>query len=366
MRSLLLTWAACLFFCSCAGGDVVVFKSGDRLSGKFLHIKDAVLVFDAAEVGKVKIDLTRIASFQTDQPVEFHFQDGTVIKSKANQGSSGSFSLEKTSLLSSQNFSIDQIKAANPPVEPAVKWNGNLTAGLISTHGNTFNESGTVSFKATRRTKRDRLNLNGLYTVNRSEEDKVDGINPITGNPIVKKEKVTTDENLLVNGKYDYFFTEKLYSFASLSFKKDHIADLDRRIIGGLGAGYQWIESDNMNFSTDAGFAELCEQYTRRVLDPASGTEIREITKNDEVSLQLGYSFDWKFAKIFTFTHNLTYYPSLGEVADYYLTTDAELKAALTESLFTSFKAIIDYDSTPAEGIGTTDTKYILGVGWNF
>ena len=39
---------------------------------------------------------------------------------------------------------------------------------------------------------------------------------------------------------------------------------------------------------------------------------------------------------------------------------------ALTESMFGSFKAILDYDSTPAPGIGKTDTKYIQGVGWSF
>ena len=48
------------------------------------------------------------------------------------------------------------------------------------------------------------------------------------------------------------------------------------------------------------------------------------------------------------------------------LTTDAELRAEITKSMFGSLKAILDYDSTPGEGVGTTDTKYILGVGWNF
>ena len=82
--------------------------------------------------------------------------------------------------------------------------------------------------------------------------------------------------------------------------------------------------------------------------------------------MQLGYHLDWKFAEKFTFLHKLTYYPSFTSPSDYFLTADAELRAAITDSMFSNFKAVLDYDSIPAQGVGTTDTKYILGVGWNF
>jgi hypothetical protein len=116
-----------------------------------------------------------------------------------------------------------------------------------------------------------------------------------------------------------------------------------------------------MNFNTDAGLAERCEQYTSR-----NDAGIKETTRSDDVSLQLGYHFDWKINSRFSFAHNLTYYPSFEQFSDYFLTTDAEIRASITESLFASIKAILDYDSTPAEGVSSTDTKYILGAGWKF
>ncbi len=67
-----------------------------------------------------------------------------------------------------------------------------------------------------------------------------------------------------------------------------------------------------------------------------------------------------KINQMFTFLHNTTYYPSLGDISDYFLTTDAELRAALTDSFFASLKAIVDYDSTPAQWSSTTDTRYIV------
>lgn len=330
-----------------AWADVVTFKSGDQLTGKLIQLEKEKFVFKTNEVGNVTIDIARIRNFSTDEPVELHFTDGTVIKSRVLQAEPGRFKIEKTDLLPAQAFALSDLVAINPPGKPKPKWSGSINAGLTSTHGNTFTENGIVSLEAKRRSEKDRTNIFGLYLIQRAEEE-----DAITG----EKEKVTTEESFLIGGKYDYFFTPKIYSFISSSFKKDHIADLDRRIIVGLGLGYQWIDEDKMHFNTDIGFAELCEKFTRH----------DEITHTDAMSLQLGYHFDWKIAEKFTFLHNLAYYPSFEGFSDYFLTADAELRASITASIFVNFKTILDYDSTPAQNVSTTDTKYILGVGWNF
>ncbi|MCK5269253.1 MAG: DUF481 domain-containing protein [Sedimentisphaerales bacterium] len=337
-----------LGFAGSSLADVLVFKNGDRLTGTFVRITDGKLVFKAELAGEVTVGLDDVRTFETVEPIEVHLKDGTVIKSKARQDQPGRLVLEATDILKKQSFVFADIVAVNPPPRPKVKWAGNVTAGLTSTHGNTFSENGSVNFDATRRSEKDRTNVFGRYMVSRTKET-----DALTG----KEEKVTTAESFAMGGKYDYFFSKKLYSYISGNFKKDHIADLDRRIITGVGCGYQWIESDKMNFSTDLGLSILCEQYTTN----------GETTKSDELAVQMGYRFDRELYKGINFFHNLIYYPSVtGSVSDYYLTTDAEIRVALNKSMFGSFKAILDYDSTPAENVGGTDTKYILGVGWSF
>ena len=65
--------------------------------------------------------------------------------------------------------------------------------------------------------------------------------------------------------------------------------------------------------------------------------------------------------------HSTEYYPSIqSSPSDYFLTSMAEVRVSLTERMFGSFKTVLDYDSTPAQGSGTTDLKYILGLGWDF
>ena len=36
------------------------------------------------------------------------------------------------------------------------------------------------------------------------------------------------------------------------------------------------------------------------------------------------------------------------------------------KSMYANVKAIFDYDASPAKGKGSTDVKYIVGVGWEF
>jgi len=336
--------------------DVVVFKNGDKLTGKVVKMEGGKLTFKADLAGEITLDLANIQTFSTDEPAQFHLQDGTVLKSKVLPAEAGKVTLAKTELVLAQTLPFSAVKAINPPVKPPVNWSGSVTVGLTSTHGNTFQESANISGNVTRRTAQDRLKAYSTYLASRTRDDD-------TG------DKVTTEESFTLGSKYDYFLSKKWYTFLNADYKKDHISDLDYRVIAGGGMGYQWIEEDKLKFSTDAGVSELCEKYTKRKAVPLAMRPPRweeEITKSDEFSLQLGYALEWIINEKFSFYHNMRYYPSFGSLSDYFLTTDAELRAEITKSMFGSLKAILDYDSTPGEGVGTTDTKYILGVGWKF
>lgn len=80
----------------------------------------------------------------------------------------------------------------------------------------------------------------------------------------------------------------------------------------------------------------------------------------------MGYHYDQQFNKTFSFIHDLTYYPSTEQFNDYFLTSSAELRAKINGHLFSNFKVLFDYDATPATGKGSTDTKYLFGIGLNF
>lgn len=359
-RSATLLMVVLLF---CIGGnaraDEIVFKNGERLIGTIVRMESGKVVFASQLVGEVEVDLEQVESLSAESLMSLHIDDGTIIKSSGITANENGFIVKGAGVPEGQTLMLSAIKAINPRVVPDVTWKGNITAGYTITNGSSYNEQANVSLNVVRRSKKTRLRLDGIYLTGRDEDDD-------TG------DKVTTEENFTIKAKYDYFFTQKLFGYLSGSFKKDHIADLDYRTITGTGLGYQWIEADWMKFSTDAGVALLKEKYTSKVPDPDDddGDDIvrliDEVTRSDDISLQFGYNFDWLPHQKTNFLSNLTYTPAVDDFSDYFLTFDAELRLAVTSSFYSSFKFILDYDSEPGESSGTTDTKYIFGLGWNF
>jgi len=322
-------------------GDEIVFNNGDKLTGKADHLVDGKMVFKSAVAGTVTVALSDIATFSTDKPIEIHLGDGTVFHRKIVSSEPGQFKIVGDETLTAQDFSVAAIASINPAAKPKDRWTGNLALGITSTHGNTRTDTVTGSVNLNKRTEKDRTTLSADYAKAKQED-------PDTG------VETTTEDWWRARAKYDYFFSKKFYSYIDGRYAKDSIAELDRRVIVGLGCGYQLIESDLTNFSVEAGAASLYEKFDNQ-------TE-----SNSELSAQFGYHFDRKLAKRIKFIHDLTYYPSTEEISDYFLTATAELRANFTKTMFSNFKVVFDYDTTPAIGKGSTDTKYIFGVGLNF
>ena len=87
---------------------------------------------------------------------------------------------------------------------------------------------------------------------------------------------------------------------------------------------------------------------------------------NSDITVQLGYNFERKLRDNITFRNNLSYYPAIKKISDYYLTTTAEVRADLAKNFFANFKTIFNFDNTPAIGSHKTDVKYFFGLGYSF
>jgi putative salt-induced outer membrane protein YdiY len=321
--------------------DEILFPNGDRLTGKIDHLLDGKMIFNSEVMGKVTIELSKIKTFSTDAPIAVYLKDETVLLQRIVSSEPGKFGIEGSGIVEAQDFELASISSINPPEKPLPKWTGNLSAGVTSTHGNTKSESISGSFNMSKRTHNDRTQVSVDYAKTKQED------------------KTTGDDEVIEDwwrskGKYDYFFSKKFFGFVDGRYEKDAIAELDRRMIIGGGAGYQWIETEDMKFSTEFGMASLYEKFDNQT------------DSNSEVSMQAGYNLDKTLMKNVKFIHDLTYYPSTEKFSDYYLTSTGEIRAYFTSTMFTTFKVIFNYDATPAIGSGKTDTKYLLGVGYSF
>jgi putative salt-induced outer membrane protein YdiY len=331
----------CALLCPAGFADEVFLKNGDHLTGTIVRLTDSKLVLKSKLAGEVTLNLADIRTFSSEAPLEIHLKDGTVLHQPVAAGEPNQFTITAGEPLRPQPFALAQVASINPPPKPEPKWTGSISGSVSSIHGNTTAESVTGSVNAARRSEKDRLTASADYATSRRED-------PDTG------DEDTTENWWRAKMQYDYFFTKKFFGFGNVRFEKDAIADLDRRLVVGGGAGYQWIETERTSFSTGFGLASLYEKFE-------NATE-----SNSELSLQAGYNLNKTIGKNLKFMHDLTYYPSLDSFSDYFLTTSAELRAMMVKNLFASFKVIFDYDTSPAVGRGSTDVKYLLGVGLTF
>jgi len=342
MRYRVLIVATCLVLLVQTGvGDELHLKNGDRLTGKIVRLVDGKLLFKSDVAGDTTVDQSSVERLNSVDAIEVNLKDGTRLNQKVLSAGPGRFAVEGSEALKAQEFAIADIVSINPPAKPIPKWTGDISAGFASTHGNTKTETISASANFLKRTENDRTTINTDYARG-EQEDRTTG------------QTETIEDWWRAKGKYDYFLSKKLYAYVDGRYEKDAVAELDRRMIIGGGAGYQWIETPEMNFSTEGGLASLYEKFDNQT------------DSNSELSIQLGYHFDKKLTKTVSFTNDLTYYPSIDKFSDYFLTSTAGIRADFTERMFATFKAIFNYDVTPAVGAHSTDVKYFLGVGYRF
>lgn len=323
-----------------AFADVIVFKNGDKISGKIVEMRDGKLRISSAVAGEVIVDTVDVATFSTDDLIDVQLADGTIVKQKVEPVGDGRVAIVGEA--GTQEVALGQLKSINP----RTGWTGNVRGGLVINSGNTNNESYHAAFDLRRRSEIDRYTFGGEYNLERSEDS--DG------------DKIRTTDNWKAFGQYDYFFNEKLYGFGRLQVEHDAIAALEYRIAPSIGLGYQWHESPVWNFSTEAGVAYVYEKYEDQDDDPNFDDD------DSYMAVRLAYHYDRKLNDRLLLFHNLEYLPGLDDINNFNLNTDIGLRTDLTKSMFAEFKFEWRHDSQPAAGSRDNDLRYIVAVGWAF
>jgi hypothetical protein len=176
--------------------DELIFKNGDRLTGKIDHVVEDKLVFQSDVAGTITIEISKIQTFGTEESVEVHLRDGSVLVQKVVSSKDGRFAIEGSETVKAQDFDLADISSINPPLKPKPKWTGNISAAITSTHGNTKTEAISASVNLNKRTEKDRTMLSADYARGKQED-------PGTG------EQNTTVNCVRRKAKYDDFITKK-------------------------------------------------------------------------------------------------------------------------------------------------------------
>ena len=323
------------------GTGRVYFTNGDRLSGQISALRDGKLTIKPAVGGPLKVDLSRVRTFSTSRQASVYTASGGSLRGRIRAAGAGRIRVDPGRMQGGRIMALSDITSVNQPPRNKPHWTGSVTGGYMASRGNTRTESSRLKLRLKRKWDDTRLNLRGAYSrVAQSSEG--------TG------EEILTEQEINAQGQYDHFFTESAYSYGSLSYRRDRVANLQMRLVGSGGLGYQWVDMEKLAFSTEAGAGVNYEDYSTSSQRAGRG------------SAELSYDLEGALNDKLTLLHDSSISPNLGEVRDYYITSSAELRASLTEAIYSSFEVNLEYDAEPPEDTPETDTTYMVGGGVEF
>ncbi|MDH5173598.1 MAG: DUF481 domain-containing protein [Gammaproteobacteria bacterium] len=317
--------------------DEIVLKSGSKILGTVTGSRDGVVTIETDFAGTLSINLDKIASLQTSNPVLVQLADQTVIAERPIRIEDELLSID-TATDAGQTYPLSELLLVNP--EPwelgrGYKWSGLASLAISSQRGNTDTDELDYSLESKWRSKRDRYTLryNG-------EKDRANN--------------ATTVDKWYGQGKYDYFFDGPLYGGIQASAEHDKFTDLDLRYLVGPYLGRQFYEEPIFTLSGELGAPYVNEDYIVAEDDDYAAANWSVNASSNYLGGDSRIYFDHRGIL------------SMEDTSDYILNTILGLAFPLLWSLEASAELQLDYDAGAVEGVDKLDQTYRFRIGYTW
>jgi putative salt-induced outer membrane protein YdiY len=162
-------------------------------------------------------------------------------------------------------------------------------------------------------------------------------------------DRVETANQLRVAGRADAAFHPRLSAFAGVSFERNTFAGIKRRTDEIAGVRWKAIVATRDSMSIDGG----------GVATQASNVDG---TKRHYPSARVAGAYKHVFTKSAYFAQLAEYVPNLQTSGAYRATSESSLVAPLSAHVGIKASYVIQYDSRPPAGFGTTDRLFTTGI----
>lgn len=329
--------AACI---TAAFADRVTFTSGAFLTGTAGDFSGGKLNFKSEEVGEVAIDISKIATLESENEHVIRHPDMTLTRALVTVVD-GKYMVDDDGEL--KELDMKNVKDIDPTPE---KWHGSVNLSATATRGNTTGESVSLTADVNRRWEKDRFTASTGYYFSQS------------GDSRENKRKDTSRYEL--TAQEDHFWSAKMYSYVSGKYETDRIMELNYRYRVGAGLGYQWLEKEDLgvgplSFNQELGAEWIFERY-------------KPIENDDYAALRYAHHFAWDIVALdgMAFTHNLEFLPQVDDWENHLINADVALTYAFRPNWHLKLAAEWNYHSKVAQGIKHSDIRYILALGYKW
>jgi putative salt-induced outer membrane protein YdiY len=323
---------SCFLANSIVFADVVNLKNGDLISGDIIKMGSKSITVETQYAGEIELKWEDIKTLKTDNDVTLMRPDRSRVKGRITSVENGLLRLEDNAVLA---IHLDEIAKINPLPEGAFEHSGHFHFGGFRAQGNTEKWELHTDVEYIVRNEWNRFTLGAFYNWGGTNGK-------------------ATENNLQVFGKYDRFIDDQWYGYVNTDFTKDRFQNLDYRIHGGAGLGYQFWDDDIKFLSFEAGPGYTYESFK-------TGEQRNYATARWAVRFHY-----WVLEDKLQFFHDHEGLISVEDVDDTLVRTHTGFRIPVYEGFDLLAQFDYDYKNKPAAGAEQADYRYILGVGYIF
>jgi putative salt-induced outer membrane protein len=309
---------AMFVFTSLVHADEVILLNSDRLQGKVLEENDKQVVMLHSVLGRLTLPREKVQAIFKDEVKAVPAPE--VVQAKPEPK-------EIKPLPERQD---------GPFLTFLADWDSQFEAGAAVATGNTENANIYLRFKTTTKNERRQWDYDASYYRNQTD-----------GN--VSTHKFSTGL------KHEWFIDESPWSvFAQGRFDYDEFQSWDKRVDGAIGAGYLWIDQEDLKVQFKLGAGALKEFGS-------SDNGVRP-------ELLAGVDLNWKISQNQKFAAGSTIYPDLSDIGEYRVVSNAEWVIDLNTVEKVSLKVGVEneYQSSVDPGTKNNDFRLYSAIVFKF
>lgn len=342
-RSLLMAGLLCVLAVA-ASADQVTLKNGDRLSGTIVKSDAKTMLIKTDLAGDVEVKWEDVSSIVSSQPLYLVLKDGETVAGTVTTSDS-TFTVATTAAGRVQVPKDSVTDVRNAAVQKSVDaWSGILDTGLSLTRGNSATLAFSLTAKAARATKRDKISV--YSTAVYASDD--------TTPP-----SRTTAHAIRGGIRGDFNLGERWFVFGLADFEYDQFQHLDLRNVLGGGLGYHVIKRKNTTFDVFGG-GDYEQEYFSAI--PAFPTGLTRKT----AEVLAGEELNMKLNDRFALTETVSLFPNVTNTGQYRFQFDATAATKLKTWLSWQITFSDRYLSNPLPGLKGNDELLSTGLRLTF
>jgi len=323
----------------------LVLKNGDRLEGRLVKLQDETLIWKSYSFGNVHLAIAKdkVASIQTDQTVKIQGRDGSCKVQQLVQGIL-SYKCGEAEVVKTELLTIDSMMPFEDYAAGAQIYNGKMALTGVYSSGNSVEEDWDFDAEVVLRRSDYRHKFAFEYESD-SDND------------------APADEQFELLYRLDWFFDERWFWYNEVKLGADEPKNIDESYVYGTGVGVQMFEYTHTALAFESGVdwvKELLDPTVDDMSDP-SWESSRELTA---WRFATNFRYDLPFSAKLVHTNEFLY--SFEDGDDWQFSADFGVNIPLGPGLFSEYKVEYDYDNKPTSDSESEDTKFTVGVGYQW